>query len=349
MPPAADPSVVIVTARPDAGALVRIVSPAHTSRVLDTAPAALAALGEGTADLVLIEDSPHLDGVALVRDLRRLPHLVGTSLMLIGAGDPAATRRRALEAGATDVVLPPLDGFDLQIRARNLIALARAQGTARLQAADLARAREQAETERAQREREIIHRLILAAEFRDDQAGDHLTRVAGCVIAIADGLGLSEQEANDIALASTMHDIGKIGVADSILHKAGPLTEAERTEMMQHALRGYRMLHDSDSPLLRLAAEIALTHHERWDGSGYPRGLAGEAIPLPGRITAVADVFDALISDRVYKPGWPPEQARRFLEEHAGSHFDPACVRAFVSRWDEVAALIADRPASQAA
>ncbi|MFE1601398.1 HD-GYP domain-containing protein [Methylobacterium sp. ID0610] len=348
MTAAADTSVIIVTARPDPSPLSRIFSPAFPTLVVKDAEEARAALDRQAADLVMIEDAAEVDGIGLVGELRRLPHLARTSLMLLASGNPAATRRRALEAGATDVVLPPLDGLDLQIRARNLIALARAQGMAAT-ANGLVREMERMTVESAQREREIIHRLMLAAEFRDDQAGDHLTRVAGCVIAIADGLGLPEEEANDIALASTMHDIGKIGVADAILRKPGPLTDEERAEMMQHALRGYRMLSDSPSRLLRLAAEIALTHHERWDGTGYPRGLKAEEIPLPGRITAVADVFDALISDRVYKPGWSLDRARGFLEEQSGSHFDPTCVQAFLSRWDDVVALVEDRPTDRAA
>ncbi|MFH6785914.1 MULTISPECIES: HD-GYP domain-containing protein [Methylobacterium] len=360
---AADPAVVVVTARPDPGGLTRLFAASVPILVVEQGDAALAALAERAADLVLIEAGPTpdscLDALALIRGLRLRPHLAHTSILLVAAGEPAETRRRALEAGATDVVLAPpgttdltaegLDASDLALRGRNLIALARAKGAVETQARTLAREVERAAAESQEREREIIRRLMLAAEFRDDQAGDHLTRVAGCVLAIADGLGLSEEEGNDIALASTMHDIGKIGVADSILHKPGPLTEPERCEMMQHALRGYRMLHDSPSRLLRLAAEIALTHHERWDGAGYPQGLKGTEIPLPGRITAVADVFDALISARVYKPGWPLERARRFLEEQSGAHFDPDCVAAFLSRWDDVVALIEERPADRAA
>ncbi|MGY2047342.1 HD-GYP domain-containing protein [Methylobacterium sp. JK268] len=346
MTSAADPSVVIVTDRPDPARIADLFAPACAPLVLDGA-AAGRVLAQRGADLVVIEDGEGLDGIGLVHALRALPHLRATSLMLLADGDLAA-RRRALEAGATDVVVPPVDGLDLQIRARNLVALSRAQDAA-ARADGLAQAMERMGAEAKQREREIIHRLMLAAEVRDDQTGDHLTRVAGCVLAIADGLGLPDEEANDIALASTMHDIGKIGVADAVLRKAGPLDEAEKAEMMEHALRGYRMLSDSPSRLLRLAAEIALTHHERWDGTGYPRGLAGEAIPLPGRITAVADVFDALISERVYKPGWPLDRARAFLEEQSGRHFDPACVRAFLSRWDDVVGLVEDRPATRAA
>ncbi|SFV02140.1 putative two-component system response regulator [Methylobacterium sp. 174MFSha1.1] len=351
---AADPAIVVVTARPDPGGLTRLFASGVPSLVVTDPGVALAALATKPVDLVLIDAWPGLDAPALIRALRLKPHLAHTSILLIAEsdpaeGDPAEARRRGLEAGATDVVLPPLDASDLAIRGRNLIALARAQDAVESQARALTREVERAAAESQEREREIIRRLMLAAEFRDDQAGDHLTRVAGCVLAIADGLGLSEEEGNDIALASTMHDIGKIGVADSILRKPGPLTEPERYEMMQHALRGYRMLHDSPSRLLRLAAEIALTHHERWDGAGYPQGLKGTEIPLPGRITAVADVFDALISARVYKPGWPLERARRFLEEQSGAHFDPDCVAAFLSRWDDVVALVEERPADRAA
>ncbi|TNC15234.1 HD domain-containing protein [Methylobacterium terricola] len=346
---AADPAVVVVTARPDPGGLTGLFAASVPVVVVPEVEAALATLAGRAADLVLIEAGPGLDALALIRGLRLRPSLAHTSILLIAAGEPAESRRQALEAGATDVVLPPVDFSDLSLRGRNLIALARAKGAVETQARTLAREVERAAAESQEREREIIRRLMLAAEFRDDQAGDHLTRVAGCVLAIADGLGLPEEEGNDIALASTMHDIGKIGVADSILHKPGPLTEPERCEMMQHALRGYRMLHDSPSRLLRLAAEIALTHHERWDGAGYPQGLKGTEIPLPGRITAVADVFDALISARVYKPGWPLERARRFLEEQSGAHFDPDCVAAFLSRWDDVVALVEERPADRAA
>ncbi|MEE8626910.1 MULTISPECIES: HD-GYP domain-containing protein [Methylobacterium] len=350
---AADPAVVIVTARPDPGGLARLFASDYPTLAVTDPAAALAILDRRPADLVLIEAGPGLDalgtGLGFVRDLRRRVHLAQASILLVAAGDPAETRDRALAAGATDVVLASLDTSDLALRGRNLIALAQAQGAAEGRTHALAQEVERALAESQEREREIIRRLMVAAEYRDDQAGGHLTRVAGCVLAITDGLGLSEEEGNDIALASTMHDIGKIGVADSILRKAGPLTDAERTEMMQHALRGYRMLHDSPSPLLRLAAEIALTHHERWDGGGYPQGLKGTEIPLAGRITAVADVFDALISARVYKPGWPLERARRFLEEQSGAHFDPACVAAFLSRWEDVVTLVEERPADQAA
>ncbi|GLS44991.1 HD-GYP domain-containing protein [Methylobacterium brachythecii] len=317
-----------------------------TTRVIETAHAALADLSAQPPDVIVIEHDAVMDSFALTRSLRAVPVLAHTPILIVAAGEGRTERRAALQAGATDVMLKPIDTLDLQIRLRTLIELAAARRDRDRQALVMNEQVERAVAEVSAREREIVRRLMLAAEFRDDQAGDHLTRVAGCTIAVAEGLGLSETEANDIALASTMHDIGKIGIPDGILLKPGPLTDAEREEMKQHALRGYRMLHDSPSRLLQLASEIALTHHERWDGKGYPQGLKGDEIPLPGRIVAVADVFDALISARVYKPAWTPEKAREHLEEQAGTHFDPACVAAFVSRWEDVVALIRDRPAT---
>jgi len=147
-------------------------------------------------------------------------------------------------------------------------------------------------------------------------------------------------DARQLCLAATMHDVGKIAVPDAILLKPGALTSEERREMEQHADRGRRILGGSDSPVMRLAAEIAGSHHERWDGTGYPYRLKGEAIPLSGRIVAVADVFDALTTQRPYKPAWSPEHARVFLQENAGSHFDPAIVAAFLSRWADVQAFL---------
>lgn len=200
-------------------------------------------------------------------------------------------------------------------------------------------------TEIRAREREIVTKLVRAAEFRDTDTGEHVSRVAGYVEMTARGLGLPAAESELIGLASTMHDMGKIGVPDSILLKKGPLSAEERSEMERHATIGHAILDDSSSDLIRLASEIAHSHHERWDGQGYPRRLAGEQIPLAGRITAVADVFDALTSERPYKEAWPIEKARAYLQEQAGTHFDPACVTAFLKNWPEIEqSFAAQRP-----
>ncbi len=302
-------------------------------------------VAEAPAVIVVEAEPERFDAPALVRSLRAQESLARTPVLLVAGGDARSLRRLGREAGATDVLPKPFDALELQDRVGVLIDLALARRENDRRARTMRRDAAQASADAASRERELIRRLMLAAEFRDDRAGDHLTRVAGCVIAVAEGLGLSAAEADDVALASTMHDIGKIAVPDHILMKAGPLTPEEWDEMRQHALRGYHMLHDSPSRLLQIAAEIALTHHERWDGTGYPRGLRGEEIPRSGRIVAVADVFDALISARSYKPAWSLERARAHLEAEAGRHFDPACVAAFLSRWEDIVALVEEQAA----
>jgi putative two-component system response regulator len=225
----------------------------------------------------------------------------------------------------------PADG--LRPAARGDLDPARLQ---RLGAAWLAREVAAAVAVIEARERELVTLLMRAAEHRDTDTGDHVARVAAYVSLVAEGLGLLPERCRLLSLASTMHDVGKIGVPDAILLKPGRLTPEERAVMEEHAERGYRILESSTSELIQLAAEIAWTHHERWDGAGYPRQLGGEGIPLSGRIVAVADVFDALVSNRPYKKAWAPEEARNHLVESAGSHFDPACVEAFLSRWDAV-------------
>jgi putative two-component system response regulator len=191
------------------------------------------------------------------------------------------------------------------------------------------------------REEEMIFRLSRAAEQRDDQTGQHIMRMAHLCRLVAKGLGVEENRTQAIYRAAPMHDVGKIGVPDTILFKAGRLEPNERREMEKHAEFGYEILRDSQSELIQLAAEIALSHHERWDGSGYPRALKGDAIPLSGRIAAVADVCDALASERPYKRAWKLSEVWTYLVEQSGTHFDPACVHGLLGRWADVERLYA--------
>ena len=186
---------------------------------------------------------------------------------------------------------------------------------------------------------ELVRRLLRAAERRDDDTGNHIVRMAEAARVIARRLGLDDETVRLIHGAAPMHDIGKIGVPDAVLLKPGRLDDDERRIMESHVEEGYEILRDSTIPLVQVAAEIASSHHERWDGTGYPRGLKGPDIPLSGRIAAVADVFDALTSDRPYKRAWPHEKAIGYLRENAGTQFDPDCVQAFVDGWSEIAPL----------
>ena len=189
----------------------------------------------------------------------------------------------------------------------------------------------------------LFIRLSKAAEYKDFDTGAHIERIAHYCRIIAESLGLNSEMVQEIFLASPMHDIGKITIPDSILAKPGPLTPEERAIMECHTTRGFEILNFSAIPLLRLAAQIALHHHERFDGTGYPHRISGEQIPLEARIVAVADVFDALTSKRAYKPAWSLEQARDYLNEHSGRHFDPDCVKAFMNCWPQVLAFRAQR------
>ena len=185
------------------------------------------------------------------------------------------------------------------------------------------------------RERETILRLSLAAEYRDWETGKHIQRIAESARLIAAELQLPAESCEELMLAAPLHDVGKIGIPDFILRKPDRLDAGEFLIMQQHTVIGHRILADSQSPLLQLGAEIALTHHEKFDGTGYPNGIAGEAIPLSGRIVAVADVFDAITSRRPYKlTPWAPAEAKAHVLERAGTQFDPAVVEAFERAWD---------------
>ena len=284
-------------------------------------------------------DMPGMNGVAFIRAARQVPGFEHVPIVMVTSNEARALRREALEAGATDFLQKPFDAVEVRARVANLLALDRARRAEGERAAWLAREVAAAVAVIEAREREIVMLLMKAAEHRDTDTGEHVARVAAYVQLIAEALGLPADQCRQLSLASTMHDVGKIAVPDAILLKPGRLSEDERAEMQEHAERGRRILETSSSDLVRLAAEIAATHHERFDGEGYPSGLKGEAIPLGGRIVAVADVFDALTSERPYKKAWPMAEARAHLEANAGSHFDPACVAAFVSRWDDVLRL----------
>lgn len=183
---------------------------------------------------------------------------------------------------------------------------------------------------------DTIFRLSVAAEFKDESTADHLHRMAHYSAMTAEALGFDLERVEMVRYAAPMHDIGKIGIADLILRKTGKLTEAEYERMMEHTIIGHRILAGSDAPILQLSATIALTHHEKYDGSGYPQGLRGEQIPLEGRIVALADVFDAVASSRCYKPALPLDDCLRIVRQERGRHFDPQVVDAFLGRLDEV-------------
>ena len=301
-------------------------------------------IGIATSDY----DMPGMNGIEFIRAARALPGFAHVPIVMVTSMDQRSIRREALEAGATDFLGKPFDAVEVKARISNLLALNLARREQEDRAAWLTREVAAAVSVIEARESEIVTLLMKAAEHRDTDTGDHVGRVAGFVSLIAEELGYDPAQCRQLALASTMHDVGKIGVPDAILLKKGPLSAEERNEMQLHAERGRAILEGSKSEVVTLAAEIAASHHERWDGTGYPQGLAGEAIPFSGRIVAVADVFDALTSERPYKKAWALDQAKAHLAASSGSHFDPVCVNAFLARWNEVVSLCEGRTAAAA-
>jgi putative two-component system response regulator len=311
----------------------------------DDPVAGLAWCREHGADLIVVDFMmPEMDGHQFIEAVRATPHLADVPVVMVTATGQSAVRRKALEIGATDFLTKPVDSTEIKLRLRNLLQLRRAQNLLRDRAAHLAEEVRIATEAILLRERDIIVRLSRAAEFRDPETGCHIQRMAHYAASIARHLGEPEAYAQALLTAAPMHDVGKLGTPDHILLKSGRLSDDEMVEMHRHAEIGGRILADTDSPLLRLACEIAETHHEKFDGSGYPRGLKGEEIPLGGRIVAVADVFDALNSTRPYKKAWSLAESRAYIEEHSGRHFDPRCVQAFVAGWDDVLAVRAQFP-----
>jgi putative two-component system response regulator len=286
---------------------------------------------------------PEGDGISLVRCLREREDYRTIPIVMVTSALDRETRFAALSAGVNDFLTKPFDSFELQARIVNLLALRRAQVQLARHAADLSDAVIRATREIVLREEEMIWRLALAVEMRDGVTGDHVTRVAEISRTIARGLGLAEHRCQMIYLAAPLHDIGKIGVPDAILGKPGRLSATEMQEMRRHVEYGIRVLGNGASDLLKVAAAIVGGHHEKWDGSGYPAGLTGADIPIEARIVAVADVFDALCSERPYKPAWPMERAVEEIQAGSGTHFDPVCISVFRITLPEITRIMASR------
>ena len=293
----------------------------------------------------------------IILDLR-MPHLSGFEIMeqlvsdnpddylpiLVVTGDSdKETRNRALKAGARDFVAKPFERNEVINRIENMLEVRALYNDRKRQAIIL----EETVQERTQELRfrneqleqarlEVIRRLGRAGEYRDNETGMHVIRMSKSCANLATAAGLDQRYSNLILAASPMHDVGKIGIPDRILLKPGKLEPDEWAIMKTHTSIGADILGDSGSRLMRVARSITLSHHEKWDGTGYPNALRGEEIPIEGRITAVCDLFDALTSDRPYKAAWPVDKARCYVRDNAGSHFDPVLAEAFIDILPEI-------------
>jgi response regulator RpfG family c-di-GMP phosphodiesterase len=311
----------------------------HVSSICFTSPReALAWCSLHEPDLCLVDyKMPEMSGIDFTVNVRQQPCFQGIPLVMITGISATDVRQRALDCGVTEFLNKPINADEVVVRCRNLLHLRSSLQGAHRDPSWLHENFTLATPEGILREHEtIVERLCQLTRVRDEETGSHMHRMAAISCLIARELGGGREFCDQLLLAAPMHDIGKVGIPDKILLKPGKLTGEEWEIMKTHATIGYDVLKDSNSPVLEMGADIALAHHEKFDGSGYPHGHQGEAIPLVGRIVAVADVFDALVNRRHYKQPWAFGDAFALLRRERQKHFDPQCVDAMLKRIDGV-------------
>ncbi|QTF58249.1 HD domain-containing phosphohydrolase [Stutzerimonas frequens] len=288
--------------------------------------AGLAWLQRNDWNLLLLDvDMPAPNGFDILRELSGRDH--NQMVIMVSALSDRDSRCSGLTLGANDFISKPLDLPELLLRVRNQLQLSWAGKQLKIERETLEHKVAERTEQLSTSYQSVIRSLSRAAQYRDDETGQHIIRIGESAAMIATALGQAPEWVERIRLAAPMHDVGKIGIPDQILLKPGRLTDPEREIMQRHTRIGHAILRDGEeSPLLEMAAEIAMYHHERWDGTGYPKGLKGEEIPLAARIVALCDVYDALRSPRPYKQAWPLEKAQAYVVEQAGLHFDPCLV-----------------------
>lgn len=310
-------------------------------------------------DVVLLDIMmPGMSGIEILRERNHHAALQLIPIIILSASNDSATRRDALKLGCADFLGKPVDAAELILRVQNVLTVKAHQDRLRDEADELERQVRTRTRELEYSRQQVIQCLAKAAEFRDNDTGQHVLRVGKYAAILAEQLGFDRDQCEQMELAAQLHDVGKIGIPDSILLNPGKLSPDEFSVMQSHCLIGCRIIEplvakqfgaptnilapateesqDLIAPILRLAAKIALTHHERWDGNGYPLGLKGEDIPIEGRIVAVADVYDALQSPRPYKPAFDTDKCLRIIIEETGTHFDPQVVQALFETFPRI-------------
>jgi putative two-component system response regulator len=290
-------------------------------------------------DLICLDiRMPQLNGFQVMGQLKIIQKDTYLPILVLTSEEDRETRLRALESGAKDFLHKPFDKIEVLIRIRNLLEASLLNRIILLQKETLEETVQVRTQQLKETQLEIVHRLAQAAEHRDNETGSHIVRMSNYALILGRACGMNEEECDILFHATPMHDVGKLGIPDRVLLKPGKLDADEWEIMKQHTVIGAQLLSNSQSPVIQMGEIIALTHHERWDGSGYPNRLSGEDIPLAGRICAIVDVFDALSSKRCYKEPWPLEKVMEELRSLSGIQFDPRLIEMF----DELLPVIMD-------
>jgi len=316
----------------------------HNTVLAENGLSALTQLKTHLVDLILLDIMmPEMDGIQLLERLASESDLKEIPVIVISATDDMSSVAKCINLGAVDYLTKPFNSEILSARIRAVLASKQIKEQEEAYKAKLKAYNLNLETRVAERTREVVatqldlvHRLGRAAEYRDNETGTHIRRMSLYCVGLAKSMGLSWHECDMMKHASPLHDLGKIGIPDNILLKPGKLDPDEWEIMKTHTTIGAKILSRSESDILNFAKTIALTHHEKWDGSGYPEGLKGKEIPQAGRIVAICDVFDALTSVRPYKKAWSLEDTFAHLKEQAASHFDPEMVPLFLDMAPEI-------------
>jgi len=294
-----------------------------------------------TFDLILLDyNMPILDGFGVMKNLKESLNLNMPPIIMLTAQYAKDIRLKILNMGARDFITKPFDVHELLMRINNTLDVHFAHLYMKEQNKILEKKVEERTAEIFKNQLDVVRCLGVASEYRDEETGLHILRMSKISVIIATALGVSDKDCELLLQASPMHDVGKIGIPDHILLKPGKFNEEEWKIMQSHALIGASILQNANSELMKMAHDIALTHHEKWNGRGYPNSLKGDNIPLVGRITAIADVFDALTSERPYKKAWLVEDAVNLIKTEKGEHFDPKVVDAFLNCLPDITKII---------
>jgi putative two-component system response regulator len=321
--------------------LVQTLKEEYKLGVALNGPKAIEYTRNNRLDLILLDIlMPEMDGFEVCQRLKESPITQSVPIIFITAIDDPQHKRKGLEIGAVDYITKPFDISEVRARVKTHLSLKITQEELSKRNLILEEKIRERTRELKETQVEIIKRLSLASKYRDNGTGQNVSRISAMAELLGRASGLSPAEAETLALSSMLHDAGKIGISDSILLKQGKLTHEEWEIMKSHTTIGSRLLSGSRSKLIQDAETIALTHHEKWDGSGYNKGLKGEEIPLISRIVGICDVFDALISNRPYKKAWPVQKAFEEIQSKSGTDFDPRLVKLFLGLESELFKII---------